>query len=262
VSDVIAPLVSLERNGVVARVIIGTGVRRNALSSGAWAGLARAMQRLAGEDTVRAVIVEGAGGWFSAGSDIREWVDATPEQIELSFTLMEAACSAIEDFPVPVIAKVRGAAAGAGCQLALACDLRVLSDTASIGMPIAVLGIRVSPIFANRLAVHGGGAVAGDLLYSGRMVGADEAVRLGLASETVPGDELDRRVEAVVDSILGASDASIRAAKHALGLLATPARLTARAAAAGQAVDYEDFRRGVNAFVHRRRRRTIRVLPT
>jgi enoyl-CoA hydratase len=261
-SDVIAPVVSLERDRVVARVIIGTGLRRNALSTGAWAGLARSMQLLAGEDTVRAVIVEGAAGWFCAGSDISEWVDATPEQIELSFTLMEAACTAIEDLPVPVIAKVRGAAAGAGCQLALACDLRVLSHTASIGMPIAVLGIRVSPVFANRLAVHGGAAVARDLLYTGRMVGADEAVRLGLANDTVPGDELDRRVEAVVESILGASDASIRAAKHALGLLATPARLAARAAAAGQAVDDEDFRRGVNAFVDRRRRRTIRVLPT
>jgi enoyl-CoA hydratase len=253
---------TLERDGAVARVIIGTGVRRNALSSGAWAGLARTMRRLAGEDKVRAVIVEGAGGWFCAGSDITEWVDATPEQIELSFTLMEAACTAIEDLPVPVIAKVRGAAAGAGCQLALACDLRVVSHTASIGMPIAVLGIRVSPVFANRLVVHAGSAVARDLLYTGRMVGADEAVRLGLANETVPGDELDRRVEAVVDSILGASDASIRAAKHALGLLATPARLAARAAATGQAVDYEDFRRGVNAFVDRRRRHTIRVLPT
>jgi enoyl-CoA hydratase/carnithine racemase len=157
---------------------------------------------------------------------------------------------------------VRGAAAGAGCQLALACDLRVFADTASIGMPIAVLGIRVSPVFANRLAVHGGEAVASDLLYTGRMVGADEAVRLGLANETVPSDELDRRVEAVIDSILGASDASIRAAKHALSVLAAPARLAARAAAVGQAVDYEDFRRGVNAFVDRRRRRTIRVVPT
>jgi enoyl-CoA hydratase len=262
VSDVIAPLVSLERDGVVARVIVGTGVRRNALSTGAWAGIAQAMQRLAGEDTVRAVIVEGAAGWFCAGSDITEWVDATPEQIDLSFTLMESACTAIEDFPVPVIAKVRGAAAGAGCQLALACDLRILADTASIGMPIAVLGIRVSPIFANRLAVHGGTAVARDLLYTGRMVGAAEAVRLSLANATFPGDELDRRVEDVVDSILGASDVSIRAAKHAIDMLATPARLAARAAAAGHAVDYDDFRRGVNAFVDRPRRPTIRVLPT
>jgi enoyl-CoA hydratase len=262
VSGVIAPVVRLERDGVVARVIVGSGLRRNALRSGGWAGIVRTMGRLAGDDTVRAVIVEGADGWFCAGSDIREWVEATPEQVEASFALMEAACSAIEDLPVPVIAKVRGAAAGAGCQLALACDLRVFAHSASIGMPIAVLGILVSPAFANRLAVHGGPAVARDLLYTGRMVGADEAVSLGLANAAVHGDELDRHVEAVIDTILGGSDASVRAAKRALGLLAAPDRLAARTAAAGKAVDQEDFRRGVNAFVHRRRRRAVRVLPT
>jgi enoyl-CoA hydratase len=251
--DVIAPVVGMERNGQVARVVIGSGVRRNALTSGGWAGIEVAIHDLAGNRDVRAVVIEGASGWFCAGSDIHEWAEATPEEVELSFIRMEAACSAIEDLPVPVIAKVRGPAAGAGCQLALACDLRILADNAAIGMPIAVLGILVSPAFANRLAVHGGATVAHDLLYTGRMVGAQEALQLGLANACVPSDELDRHVDVVVDAILRASDASVRAAKRALAAVAAPARSAARAAAAGPAADFVDFQRGVNAFINRGR---------
>jgi enoyl-CoA hydratase/carnithine racemase len=250
VSDVIAPAVSRERDGRVARVVVGPGVRRNALTSGGWEGIEQALHALAGDDAVRVVVLEGAANWFCAGSDIREWARATPEQVELSFARMEAACTAIEELPVPVIGKVRGPAAGAGCQLALACDLRIFAAGASIGMPIARLGILISPAFANRLAVCAGAPVAAELLYTGRMVGAEEAVRLGLANAGVPDDELDHRVDAVVDSILHVSAASVRAAKRAIAQLAAPARLAARAAA-GPPIDSEDFRRGIEAFVNR-----------
>lgn len=258
-TDAIGPMVRMEHDRRIARVIIGSGMRRNALRSSGWVAIERAVQRLAADDLLRAVIVEGAGGWFCAGSDIREWAHATPAQVELSFSRMEAACAAIEDLPVPVIAKVRGPAAGAGCQLALACDLRVLADDASMGMPIAWLGILVSPMFANRLAAHGGAAVAGDLLYTGRMVGAREAVTLGLANVCVPDDELERHVEIVIDAILRASDASIRAVKIALRSLASPARVAARGAANKPAVSDEDFRWRVNAFVQGRRPRAVRL---
>lgn len=250
----------MERDGRVARVVIGSGVRRNALTSAGWAGIERVMRRLAGVDDLRAVVVEGAAAWFCAGSDMREWAEAGAEEVELSFTRMEAACTAIEELAVPVIAKVRGPAAGAGCQLALACDLCVLSDSASMGMPIAVLGILVSPAFANRLAVHAGMAVARELLYTGRMVGAEEAVQLGLANTCVPGEQLDAHIDRVLEAILHASGASIRAAKAALTRVAAPARSAALAAAGGPPVDRDDFQRGVAAFLHRRRRpRPVRV---
>jgi enoyl-CoA hydratase len=257
-NDVVAPVLRLERDGRVARLIVGSGVRRNALSSGGWAGIERASRQLAGDGTVRAVVLEGAAGWFCAGSDIREWAEATPEEVELSFTRMEAACRALEDLPVPVIAKVRGPAAGAGCQLALACDIRILAGGATIGMPIARLGILVSAAFANRLAAHCGASVARELLYTGRMVRAGEAVRLGLANASVPGEQLDHSVELLVDAILRVSDASVRAAKRVLGELAAPAR-DAAAAMTGPPVDDGDFRRGVDHFVHRRRHRDARV---
>jgi enoyl-CoA hydratase/carnithine racemase len=254
----VAPVLHLERDGRVARLVVGSGVRRNALGSGGWAGIERACRRLAGDAAVRAVVLEGAAGWFCAGSDIREWTDATAEDVELSFARMEAACRAVEELPVPVIAKVRGPAAGAGCQLALACDIRIVASGATIGMPIARLGILVSAAFANRLAAHCGASVARELLYTGRMVRAEEAVRVGLANASVPGDRLDGSVDALVGAILRVSDASVRAAKRVLGELAAPARAAA-AEMSGPPVDDGDFRRGVDSFVHRRRHRAARV---
>jgi enoyl-CoA hydratase len=258
-SAMVEPAVTMALDGSVARVTIGSGVRRNALTSGGWAGIEWAMRALATDEDLRVVVIEGEAAWFSAGSDIREWVQATPDAIELSFERMEAACSAIEVLPVPVIAKVRGPAAGAGCQLALACDMRILADDASIGMPIARLGILVSPSFANRLSAHAGASVARELLYTGRMVGAAEAVQLGLANACVPGDELDHRVDRVITSILRSSDAAVRAAKEAVNVVESPGRTAARTAHAGPRVMQRDFIRGVNAFVHRRRARPVKA---
>jgi enoyl-CoA hydratase/carnithine racemase len=257
-NDIVAPLIIRERDGQVARVIVGSGLRRNALTSGAWAGIERAVRELATDAALRVMVLEGAAEWFCAGSDITEWAKTSNERVELSFARMEAACTAIEDLPIPVIAKVRGPAAGAGCQLALACDLRIFDARASIGMPIARLGILISPSFAHRVAVNAGPSVAGDLVYSGRMVGAVEAVELGLANACIPSDDVDRYVEVAIDSILRSSDASIRAGKRALAQLAAPARAAARALA-GPATDEADFRRRVRTFTSRRRRGWIRV---
>ena len=158
----------LYRDLGVADVSVGDGQRGNALSSEDWRELEQTFRHLAEDDQLRAVVVRGQGGTFSAGSDMREWVQADRTDVAQSFAAMEAAFTAIEDLPVPVIAEVEGVAAGAGCQLALACDLRVLADTARIGMPIARLGILVSPSFAARLSVLAGPGVARELLYTGR----------------------------------------------------------------------------------------------
>ncbi|MEO8897708.1 MAG: enoyl-CoA hydratase/isomerase family protein [Candidatus Dormibacter sp.] len=258
-SRLVAPKLTMARDGRVARLVIGPGVRRNALTSGGWAGIEQAVRALAGDPELRVLVIEGAAGWFSAGSDIREWIEATPEGVDLSFARMEAACTAIEELPVPVIAKVRGPAAGAGCQLALACDMRILDDNASMGMPIAVLGILVSPSFANRLAARAGAGTARELLYTGRMVRAEEAVRLGLANACVPGDHLDESVERVIASILHSSGAAVRAAKQAVNAVEASGRMTARSAPAGPRVMSHDFIRGVNAFVQRRRARAVKT---
>jgi enoyl-CoA hydratase/carnithine racemase len=244
----------LYRDLGIAEVAVGDGRRGNALSSADWRELERTFRRLACDDELRAVVVRGQGGIFSAGSDMREWAEADLTDVTESFAAMEAAFTAIEDLPVPVIAQVEGVAAGAGCQLALACDLQVLAETARIGMPIARLGILVSPAFATRLSVLAGPGVARELLYTGRLVSAEEAVRLGLATRCVPEQELATATRRLVLAVVRHPGSAIRAAKHAVDVALAPVRSAAKAQAGGPPVAYADFQRGITTFLTRDQR--------
>ncbi|MDJ0491090.1 enoyl-CoA hydratase/isomerase family protein, partial [Rhodococcus qingshengii] len=144
-------MVDVTFDGPIATVTIGTGRRRNALNGDAWKDLAHQIIGVSTHASLGVVVLRGVGDTFCAGSDVTEWVGACAEDVEESFAQMEAAFRAIEICPVPVIAQISGVAAGAGCQLALACDIRVVATSARIGMPIARLGIRPSPAFAARL---------------------------------------------------------------------------------------------------------------
>jgi enoyl-CoA hydratase/carnithine racemase len=243
--------VRLHRDVEVAEVAVGDGRRGNALSSADWRELERTFRDLAREDELRAVVVRGQGGMFSSGSDMREWVEADVTGVADSFAAMEAAFTAIEDLPVPVIAQVEGVAAGAGCQLALACDLQVMAESARIGMPIARLGILVSPAFAARLAVLAGPGVARELLYTGRLVSAAEAVSLGLATRCVPDEQLVTATRRLVLTITRHPSAAVRAAKHAVGAVLSPAWAAAKAQAGGPPVAFDDFQRGITTFLTR-----------
>jgi enoyl-CoA hydratase len=200
----------------VVRVTLGAGRRGNALATGDWEALERLFRSLAGDGEVRAVLLAGRGGTFSAGSDLREWVTAEPADVAAGFTRIEAALVAVEELPVPVVAAVDGVAAGAGCQLALACDLRLLAGTASLGMPVARLGVLVSPDFAARISRLSSPGVARDLLYTGRLVGAAEAVRFGLATRSVPPAGLPAAAGTLAATIAAQPPAAIRAAKRAV----------------------------------------------
>src|SRR6478735_5375798 len=114
----------------VAVLEVGTGERFNALSSPQWRALEISARNLSTDPSVRAVVIRGAGGTFCSGSDLREWQDATGADVTDAFSAIERALQAIESIPVPTVALVRGVATGAGCQLALACDLQVLESSA------------------------------------------------------------------------------------------------------------------------------------
>lgn len=238
-------------NGVV-ELVIGSGSRRNALTGDDWSDLADVCDGLSKDEELRGVIVRGNGGTFSAGSDMREWVSADPADVDDSFARMEAAFTAIERLPVPVVAQVDGTAAGAGCQLALACDLRVLGESARVGMPIARLGILASPAFAARISLLTGPAVARELLYTGRLLTAEQAVRVGLANRAVPEDVLNETTTALVRSIVRHPPVALRAAKHAVAFGTDAALDAAREAGAGPAVAFPDFRKAITAFLDRK----------
>lgn len=237
--------IQLEIKSPVAEVVVGDGRRRNALRGPGWDLLARTMRDVADSPAVRAVVLRGAGDTFCAGSDMTEWQDADIVAVERSFARMEAAFRAMEECPIPVVAEIRGAAAGAGCQLALACDLRVMARSARIGMPIARLGILPSPAFASRLVAVAGAAFARELLYTGRLLDAPVAVDIGLVNHAVPDAELSAHVAGLVAEITRQPPAAVRAAKAAVtaGTWQPPRR------AVGPAVAAADFRAGVAAFL-------------
>lgn len=242
-------LVAARLAGPVARITVGNGQRRNALTMAGWAELERLVDELGAQERVRAILVSGHGATFCAGSDISEWLDADADLVEESFARMEAAFQAIERCPVPVVARIEGAAAGAGCQLALACDMRYMAESARIGMPIARLGILATPAFAARLTVLAGPAVARELLYTGELLTGPAARAAGLANRCVPDAELDAEVTAALGRICAQPPAAVRAAKRAVGAALAPMR-EATTHNDLPAVSMDDFAAAVQAFLH------------
>lgn len=243
-------MLSFDETGSVASLTVGSGARFNAMDLDQWRELADAARSLVASDSVRAVVVRGQGGTFSSGSDLREWTGLTQDQVSGSFADIEDALQAIESIPVPTVAVVEGVAAGGGCQLALACDLQLMSASARIGMPTAKLGILVPVAFAHRLAVRIGPSRAKDLLYGGRLVTADEASAMGLVTSAVADDVLDRELTALLTRWGGQSVASLRAAKAAVNRATAPLDEPARSSGIGVTSDTE-FTSRVEAFLHR-----------
>jgi enoyl-CoA hydratase len=159
----------------------------NALSRALLAEIAAAASGLGRDDAVKAVVVTGAGKAFAAGADISEFGDAgRAREITDGF---RAAFDAVAAIARPVIAAVNGVALGGGMELALACDLRVASASARLGQPEILLGIIPGAGATQRLPRLVGPARAKELMWSGRQVGADEALAMGLVDRVVSAAE-------------------------------------------------------------------------
>ncbi|MGH3621874.1 MAG: enoyl-CoA hydratase/isomerase family protein [Sciscionella sp.] len=237
-------------HGSTATITVGRGTKSNALDGDAWRLLKRHLWDIGSQESIRVVVLSGRGETFCAGSDTTEWVGAASDAVEQSFALMEAAFRAVERCPVPVVAKITGAAAGAGCQLALACALRIMATSARIGMPIARLGILPSPSFAARMVELAGPSVARELLYTGRLLDAPAAVAAGLANRCVADDRLTEETDRLAEQVAAQPPAAIRAAKQAVTAVLRPGR------AAGEETDQRavsevDFQRGITEFLRR-----------
>lgn len=243
-------IVTLTENGTVATVSIGSGERFNALDIGGWRELEAAARSLAERPELRAVVVRGHGPVFCAGNDLREWEAASAEEVSLSFAAIEGALQAVENLPMPTVAVVEGVATGGGCQLALSCDLQLVSSTAHLGMPIARLGILVPASFANRLSLRVGPSHAKALLFDTHLLTAERAERLGLVTTLVPEPDIDAELAALLASWGTVSAASLRAAKAAVDLGLRPVAEPARQAPMGLVSDPREFSWRVSSFLH------------
>ena len=188
---------------------------RNALNRAGWQEIHRATDDVAADETVQVLILTGAGEKaFVAGADI-EWLrdremlatlDAYPQHV-LQF---------LEDLQKPTIAAINGFALGGGCEIALACDIRIASDQAKLGQPEVRLGILPGAGGTQRLARLVGGAKAKELIFTGEIIDAAEAERIGLVNRVVPHADLMTEATEMAQKIMRRGPVAVRLAKVAI----------------------------------------------
>ncbi|HEV7166494.1 MAG TPA: enoyl-CoA hydratase/isomerase family protein [Micrococcaceae bacterium] len=230
---------------------IGDGERFNALGRAQWRALEEAASSPEVMASTAAVVIRGRGKSFCSGSDLREFVDASADDVRAAFIEIEAALGAVEDIPVPTVAVIEGVAAGGGCQLALACDLQLMESSARIGMPTSQLGILVSATFATRMSLRIGPSRTKELLYSGRLVAAPEARDMGLVTTVAPATAIDNVLAELLEGWGRQSAASLRAAKAAVNLGLAPVSQPARDRVMGETADPSDLPKRLASFLHR-----------
>lgn len=248
--------IRIEKAPPVAKLILDRPDKKNAITEAMWLKVPALLAELAPDGAVKVVVLEGAGGTFSAGADIAEFerVYATPESGARYGEAVRLANDALARFEKPVVAAIAGHCVGGGCGLALACDLRFAGDDARLGITPAKLGLVYPPADTARLVELVGPSRAKDLLFTGRLVGAAEALAMGLVDRVVPAGELGAAVAAYANDIAAVSQFSVRFAKRVVrAVLDDELRDSARVRAlyAG-AMGNADFAEGREAFLERR----------
>ncbi|WP_240723251.1 enoyl-CoA hydratase/isomerase family protein [Haloactinopolyspora alba] len=188
----------------------------NALNAAMQDGLAAAAGEAGERADVRAVVVYGGEKVFAAGADVKEMARwSYTDMVDRSSALQEA-FTAIARIPKPTVAAVTGYALGGGCELALACDVRVAADDATLGQPEIQLGIIPGAGGTQRLARLVGPARAKDLIFTGRFVPAAQAQSIGLVEQVVPAEEVYPAARAWAERFVGGPAYALRAAKEAI----------------------------------------------
>ena len=210
-----AELVLVESAGGVATITINRPERMNAMDSHAHLALSEALDRIAGDDAVRVVVLTGAGDKaFCAGRDLKELAAGADPQVDARWRRITRLTDRF-DYPKPVIARVAGVALGGGFELALACDIIVAADSASFALPEPKRGLIPFAGGVHRLPRQLPLKTAMGYLLTGRSMSAARAQELGLVNEVVPLDRLDAAVAAWAADILACAPLAIRSIKQA-----------------------------------------------
>jgi enoyl-CoA hydratase/carnithine racemase len=190
----------------------------NALSAAVQADLAAAAAQVAADHSVRAVVLYGGEKLFAAGADIKEMSGASYAQMTQDTARLQEALNAVARIGKPVIAAVTGYALGGGLELALCADFRVLGETARVGQPEILLGLIPGAGGTQRLPRLIGPAKAKDLVFSGRFVGAAEALAIGLADKVVPDADVYAAACELAVAYAAGPAIALAAAKQAIDL--------------------------------------------
>ena len=245
-----------ERRAGALWIVVDRPAARNAMTFAMYDRIAAICRDANGDDSVKAVVISGAGDAFVAGTDIAQFVDFKEASQALEYERrMDSWLGAIEDVRVPTIAALRGPVVGGGLAIAAACDLRVAAPSARFGVPVArTLGNCFSAANLVRLAALVGLGRVKELVFTARLIDAQEAQAIGLVTEVVDGeDALEPRVGELVKQLASYAPLTLHATKEMTRRIR--ARTMPEEAADLVALCYTsaDFREGVRAFIERRK---------
>ena len=247
----------VQRDAAVVVLTIHRPERLNALDASTLRELRHAFLDFKDDETLRCVILTGSGDKaFVAGADIRELAADTPEAARRRAADGQQVLDLIEGLGKPVIAAINGFALGGGCELAMACTLRVAADTARFGQPEITLGLIPGFAGTQRLARLVGKTRAMEMILTGALITAQDALTLGLINRVVPAAVLMREVSALAGDLAAMPRLALRYAMEAVnrGLempFADACRL--EASLFGLLMATDDMREGTNAFLEKRK---------
>lgn len=245
--------VAVPINGHVAEVEIRNGARQNALSRQVVAELQAAAEGLAVQRDIRAVILHGGeSGSFCAGADLKERQGMTEPEVFATVHRLRETVNLFAGLPMPTIAAVHGLALGGGCELALACDLRVLAEDAQMALTEVSWGIIPGAGGCVRLPALVGQARARELIFTARRLSAQEALALGLANRAVPREQLLPVARELAAQIAVNAPLAVRAAKRALAASRDDAALAVEWQEYQSIIPTADRLEGLRAFAEKR----------
>jgi enoyl-CoA hydratase len=250
--------VIFERAEGIATIVINRPEKRNAINKETRLELLQIMEEIKGDKNIRVAILTGAGDkTFISGSDITELKKLTPlEMYNFMTTLAQKLYTDFGNLDIPVIAMINGLCIGGGCELAIACDIRIAADTAKFGQPEVLIGIIPGSGATQRLPRLIGMGKAKELIYTGNLIDAKEAERIGLVNKVVPQDRLKDEVMSLARNIAEKSPVILRMAKKAINgsnESTLDMGLAYEAMVESLCFSTEDRKEGMNAFLEKRK---------
>ena len=252
------PAIYLERAGATATIVLNRPERRNALGLAMWESLTGLLAEAEADGDVRVVVIRGVdASAFAAGADIKEFetVHADPRTSHDYSAKVHAATDRLSRFAKPTIAMIQGPCVGGGCAIALGCDIRIADPTSRFGIPPAKLGLVYSLQDTKLLIDAVGPAKAKDMLYTGRLLEAQEALAVGLIDRIVAANEIEAETQALCDTICAGSQFTHRATKEIVRMILDGAveDTDGTSTLFDEAFQGEDYREGTRAFMEKRK---------
>ncbi|MGI8580363.1 MAG: enoyl-CoA hydratase/isomerase family protein [Solirubrobacteraceae bacterium] len=251
------PIVTTEDRGAVRHVVLNRPEKRNAMNGELVQALGVAFKAAANDPDVHCVVIRGEGAMFSSGMDFTSLgaLAEAPEHLRAFRRECIEAWNLCEEMTKPVVCQVHGGCIGGAMELALACDLRVMASDAVIGLVETRVGLIPDVGGSSRLPAVVGLGRAKELIMTSKIIGAEEAERIGLVNRVAPAAELDAATDQLVSELLTCSPVAVGLAKRVMDAAAKPAlALTLEQEVTAQTVCAlsEDYREGARALAEKR----------